>query len=287
MATERYIEELSKRGYKLPEIITPTQELLEIKKIIDDNNTSIIIPKQTKLKYTLQKSRDFLDSHFDIRIVPYFHETKIGPIRIEKTGTIHPYGIPIKQIRDEEPFYGCLKEVIYNKEDLITAYYYKAIELAKKTNDLSALSYTHELIHSQLNHVKGIVKNYSNIEFLSIFIETLQASETSEKLLRIHDSERLFELSGIIDEINKYYDKHDDEIEDVLLEGSSYAESTLKAYNLFIRYINSTTEDKKMILKSIQKIFNHELSVEDFLIKLNITFESSKDINSIKKYLTR
>lgn len=287
MQATSLIEQIQKRGYTVPDIIIPSKELLNIKDLIDTNNTSTILPQPRKLRYVLTRSRDFLDSHFQIKEVPYYHETKIGPLCIEKYGTIHPYGLPITRIKGEDSFYGSLREVLDFQDGIITKQSYKGIELAKKTTDLSALSYTHEITHSQLNHVKGLIADYSNIEFLSIFLETLQSYETSDKLLRIHDSERLSELAGIINELEKYHTSTEEDIKAVLVEGSSYAESTLKAYNLFIRYYNSFLAIRKEILNDIQKIFNQEISVEDFLTKHEITFDNSQNVKSLSNYLRR
>ncbi len=280
-------EQIKKRGYKIPKIIIPSQELLSIKEVIDKEKHTNVKLNKRNLKYILDRTHSFLDSHFCLYDVPFYSENRLGPIKIEKYGTIHPYGLPITKVKGEDTFYGCLREVIDYKDDKIINYSYRGIELSKNLTELSSLSYTHEIVHSELNHVKGIVKEYSNIEFLSIFLETLQAYETSQDLLIIHDQERLLELSGIIKELKEYHSTTDSQIKDVLIEGSSYAESTLKAYALFIKYYNSSSQVKKEILSSIQKIFNYELSVEEFLMKYDITFSESLDSITIKSYLKR
>lgn len=285
--TQNVIEEIKKRGYEVPTIITPTQELLDINEFLKTKINAHIIPKKMKEKYVLDTSRKFLDAHFKLQIVPFYNETKLGPIRIERYGTVHPYGLPIKRSNLKDPFNGCLREVVNLGEGKITEYFYRGIELNRKLNELSSLSYTHELVHSQLNHQPEIIRDYNNIEFLSIFLETVQAYETSEKLLRIHDIERLFELSGIIEELSKYSQTENEKIRNILVEGTSYLTSTLKAYNLFIRYYYSSIEDKKTILRNIQKVFDYEISVEEFLSTLDITLENSQDQSSIKKYLNR
>lgn len=280
-------KEIKNRGYEVPTIITPTQELLDINEVLKSKINASIIPKKMKKKYVLETSRNFLDSHFILQSVPFYHETKIGPIRIEKYGTVHPFGLPVKSVNLQDQFNGRLKEVITREDGRIIEYLYRGIDLNRRLNELSPLAYTHELVHSQLNHIPGLIKDYTNIEFLSIFLETVQAYETSDKLLRIHDIERLFELSGIIEELSKYHETENEKIKNVLVEGTSYLTSTLKAYKLFIRYYYSTNEDKKTILRNIQRIFNHEISVEEFLSILDVTFENSQDSNSLKKYLNR
>lgn len=287
MQTSSLVEQIKSRGYTIPNIIVPSQELLSIKELIDQNNKSIIIPAPKSIHYVLQRSRQFIDSHFQLKDVPYYHKISLGPIKIEKYGTIHPYGLPVIRLKGEDSFYGCLQELLLTKLDKTKEDYYRGIELSKKNTDLSSLSYTHELIHTQLNHVPGLVKDYSNIEILSIFLETVEAYETSDKLLRIHDIERLDELSGIIKELQSYHSTSREDIKEILVEGSSYAESTLKAYNLFIIYYNSSLKLKKEILSNIQKILNYEISVEDFLSMYDITFESSQDVKRLTNYLKR
>ena len=44
---------------------------------------------------------------------------------------------------------------------------------------------------------------------------------------------------------------------------------------------------RKSILTYIQKIFDHERSIEEILSDYDITFENSQDIERIKKYISR
>lgn len=156
------------------------------------------MPTRKSLHYVLSRSREIIDSHFKIQEVPYYHKTSIGPIEIEKYGTIHPYRLPITRLKKEESFFGYLQEMLLVYPDNTRKEYYCGIRLSKENTDLSSLSYTHEIIHTQLNHVEGLVNDYSNEEFLSIFLEIVQAYETNDTLLRIHDLGRLGELSSII-----------------------------------------------------------------------------------------
>ncbi len=282
------VEEVKYRGYeKVNGIIIPSQELIDLGAFLKENTGFNITPKNLKLSKILTNSRNFIDSVLTLQKVPFYKEVKIGPIKFEVEGDIHPYGLPIKKVSAEEPFYGCLREIVTLKDGLPISLAYKFIELSKKTTELSSLAYTHELAHSQLNHINGIVKNYQNIELVSIFLELVQASSTNEHLLHTHDNERLFELSGIIDELSKYKDTTNEEIQNILIEGSSYCESTIKAYSLFFRYYYGTISEKKLIMSYIQKLFNQEICLEDILATLDITFESSIDKKGIEKYLKR
>ncbi|MDE5889327.1 MAG: hypothetical protein K2H20_04840, partial [Bacilli bacterium] len=130
---------------------------------------------------------------------------------------------------------------------------------------------------------------YYNTELLSIFNELIHAYHTKddEALLREHDSRRLFELAYAISELNKYQNTEDDQTKSLLLEGSCYCESTLKAYNLFIRYYYGNERIRKHIIKSVQRVFDGEITLEEILDTLDVSLESSHDIKSLKKYLNR
>lgn len=283
-------EEILLRGYEQePKIIFPTQSIIEISQTLDDPFLEPLPIQKEKLKKAKNSTIDFYETFFKLQRVPYFIERKFGPFTITKAGDIHPFALPTKQEKDTDEFYGALNEVIFFTEPHKTIYY-KSISLSENITELSKLAYTHEIAHSQLNHVRGLIKEYYNTEVVSIFLELVHAFELNdgEYLLSAHDSIRLTELKYIIDELKKYYDRrHEPEIKKVLLEGSLYLQSTLEAYSLFIKYYNSSLKIRKEILLGIQKLFNQNYSLEDFLSKFDITLESSIDKEKIHQYIRR
>ncbi len=291
MPTPTLQEEILLRGYeKEPEIIIPSPTILELSHTFDDPFLEQLPVKKEHIKKAQNSTIDFYESFFKLQRVPFFIERKIGNKVIStKAGDIHPFALPIKKEKDVDEFYGSLNEVIFFTEPYKTIYY-KSISLAKDTTELSKLAYTHEIAHTQLNHVRGLIEHYYNTEVVSIFLELVHALELNdgEYLLTAHDSLRLPELKYIIDEIHKYYDRREEpEIKKVLLEGSLYLQSTLQAYNLFITYYNSSISVKKEILTYIQALFNQEYTLEDMLSKLDISFESSINPERIKNYIRR
>lgn len=283
-------EEILLRGYdKEPDIIIPTQPIIELSTILDDPYLEQLPVHPEKIKVGRNSTINFYESFFKLQRVPYYIEKKYGPFKIERQGDIHPFALPIKKEKDADEFFGSLNEIIFLTEPFKTIYY-KSISLAKKSTELSKLAYTHEIAHSQLNHVRGLIEEYYNTEVISIFLELVHALELNdgEYLLTEHDSIRLTELKYIIDELNKYYDRREEpEIKKVLLEGSLYLQSTLQAYNLFITYYNSPLSIKKEILSSVQSLFNQEHTLEEMLSKLDISFESSINPERIKNYIRR
>lgn len=283
-------EEILLRGYdKEPDIIIPTQPIIELYTILDDPYLEQLPVHPEKIKVGRNSTINFYESFFKLQRVPYYIEKKYGPFKIEKQGDIHPFALPIKKEKDADEFFGSLNEIIFLTEPFKTIYY-KSISLAKKSTELSKLAYTHEIAHSQLNHVRGLIGEYYNTEVISIFLELVHALELNdgEYLLTAHDSIRLTELKYIIDELHKYYDRREEpEIKKVLLEGSLYLQSTLQAYNLFITYYNSSISIKREILSNIQSLFNQEHTLEEMLSKLDISFESSINPERIKNYIRR
>ena len=283
-------EEILLRGYeKEPEIIIPTQPIIELSHTLDDPFLEQLPIHPEKIKIGRNSTINFYETFFKLQRVPYYVEKKYGPFKIEKQGDIHPFALPIKKEKDVDEFFGSLNEVIFFTEPFKTIYY-KSISLPYTSTELTKLAYTHEIAHSQLNHVRGLIGEYYNTEVISIFLELLHALELNdgEYLLTAHDSIRLTELKYIIDELNKYYDRREEtEIKKVLLEGSLYLQSTLQAYNLFITYYNSPIQVKKEILSTIQSLFNQEHTLEELLSKFDISIESSFDNERIKNYIRR
>lgn len=281
-------EEIECRGCNPnPHIIVPSKELVEIGSFLSSlKNHSIILPKE-KLRTILKSSRDFLTSTYDLHCVPFEYYKKNLFVNIQITGDTDPFSLPIKRVKDEDDFYGCLREFItFNPNPKIT---FRHIELPRIVTKLTSLSYTHEITHSQLNHMRGLIEEYYNTEVLSIYNELLHAYHTSdqESLLRIHDERRLSELAICISELDKYKNTNDEEIKSVLLEGSCYCVSTLKAYNMFIRYYFGTKGERKELRRGVQSVMDGNITLEDELKKLDISYENSQDIKAIRKYLNR
>ena len=135
--------------------------------------------------------------------------------------------------------------------------------MPSKPTEITKLAYTHEIAHSQLNHIKGIIKDYYNTEVISILLESIHALEAdpTERLLYVHDTKRLKDLVHIIKELNKYHSTDNPEIKNTLLEESVYLQSTLEAYELFLLYYYGSVELKREILAKVQALFNQRNNI--------------------------
>ena len=165
---------------------------------------------------------------------------------------------------------------------------YRNISLSAKPTEITKLAYTHEIAHSQLNHIKGIIKDFYNTEVISILLESIHALEAdpTERLLYVHDTNRLKDLYYIIKELNKYHSTDNPEIKNILLEGSLYLQSTLQAYNLFIKFYYGTEEVQSKILEGIQAVFDlMKVTYENAYIFRMIT-DNREITDNLETYLT-
>ena len=203
---------------------------------------------------------------------------------------VHPFDLPVKLVGDSDAFYGCSREVLLfgTGSEVCSNLRYRWIELSKDLTELAPLAYTHEIIHTQLNHIPGSIEDYNNVEFLSIFLELIEAYESPNyNLIHAHDFYRLRELKEIIRELENNYDSSNPKIQDVLLEGTSYLHSTLKAYHLFDIYVNGDIDVRRTIMVGIQRVLSHFMSVEELLAYFNITYENSINEDIFKKHVRR
>lgn len=286
-----YAEQIKRRGYdKLPEIKRPNDELINIASLSKPLLQEEIKVKPMSKKDVLNNSREFLLKYFDIYPVPFEKTIRFLTFSFEATGYIHPFALPIKRVDDTDIFYGCSHEVLSFRtgSKACSSLRYRWIELSKELTELSPLAYTHEITHTQLNHIPGSIQDYNNVELLSIFLELVEAFENSNpSLMRAHDFFRLRELHEIINELDNYYATEDNKTRDVLLEGTSYLHGTLKAYHLFDIYMTGDIDTRRTIMIGIQRIFSHHMSVEELLNYFNINYENSINEEIFQKHIRR
>ncbi|HAB67236.1 MAG TPA: hypothetical protein DCE23_07705, partial [Firmicutes bacterium] len=110
----------------------------------------------------------------------------------------------------------------------------------------------------------------------------------NNKILRYNLTNRIEFLITELDRlISFYYEKEKKVNIYQAFISSKYIISIIKALNLLLIYINSSSKVKKEILESIQKVFDKSRTTEEMLSSYDITLESSLDINIIKQLLRR
>lgn len=156
------------------------------------------------------------------------------------------------------------------------------------TGDITKLSYgtlAHEITHTQANNINKTTNNFYNLEMLPIFIEFLMSEYIGEDVLYNKFRKSFKNVHYFLDNLpgdNVILYRPTEEIYGL---DRSYISSYLKALHLYDIYNNASIEDKKQILLLIEDIFKKELTTEKFLRKMGVTYNNSKDLELVKKYI--
>ena len=282
--------EIIKRGLiPNPEIINPSNELLQTLKSLEQlpvAKTEYSV-YQMKLEDALYDAKEFLNYYYELRKVPYLHMKKVLGLNIHIIRDINPLDIPITLIPSTDVFSGSVTGILTTnpKHHII----FREINLSGTISEQTSSSYIHEITHTQVDRLKGSIRNYYNLEVLSIFNELFHASviDKDERILRLNDSRRIYEMSISAQELRDYHLGKSTMSKDGLLECCKYLVSDLKAYSLFIIFYYANDKVKNEMLDDIQSIYDGYLTVEELLMKYDITYESSQDKLVLTKYFSR
>jgi hypothetical protein len=237
----------------------------------------------------IQLGKAFLVNRFDlhnVRIIPEQSEKNI--IKLKNLNfnfavlcrlfskRVSPFAIPIDYKFDDYYSGGV---VLYDIGEDINALkkmklYYQKIILSRRNTIINASSYVHEIVHTQVDG-KGSVLDSKNSEVLSIFMELL--------FLYDLDSNNFLSYIGLINRVAYMLHCYLIVKENSSLKSyeelknnyyySKYLVSTLKAINIFYKYINSNSLIRNEIDSSIQLVFNGQMSIDDFLSLFDINIE--------------
>jgi len=250
----------------------------DVKKILDDNSIKlhdVFVENKNKMKKLLKEFfKDKIENG-------NYLINQIKDASVLKS----PYDIPLKFL-NEDIFYGGVVWRMFplDDEDFLNKVMpvYKDITLSHKKNKISVLSYIHEIIHTQLESNKGIIKKYYHSELLPIFFEKVASlkKDPSGDLLRINNLIRYYDVLTCLCSICE-----DDISFENTISYSSYIVSTLKAEKLFDIYLNSNSNDKKLIMNKIQSVLDGRITLESLLDELDITLKNSSDVKILKKHI--
>ncbi len=160
---------------------------------------------------------------------------------------------------------------------------FSSIKLGNNITRISTATYIHEITHTQLESIKGSIRDYYNKEVLSILMEKIAVYKQDRDAYKISDRMRLRHLFECLVMLN-YSKTHSIPAQEII-ERETYIISILKAYKLYDLYASSNENTKKEIIANIQRIFDGELVLEDFLTSFGITNITSLNSETIKKHL--
>ena len=253
-------------------------------------------PTSIKPKLVLREPKVFLRTNFVLHKVSYADERilklKLHGRMVKSTpellklyngiGTlVDPLEIPVKFV-DESYYYGnlsLLTSLSDNPEFLKRMkIFFKSIELGNDTNEITGICYVHEIVHTQLESLKGIVREYYNGEVLSIFVELLYASSKGITILREAIKTRINMFLTEFHTLYSYFQNNECVSEDGLWHNviaCKYIVSTVKAFHMFNNYYMGDEIEKNNILWMVQKVFSGSMSVETLLNELAISYNNS------------
>ena len=283
-------EEIIARGCEpAKEIIIPDDDLMEL---INYLAKLPIFQKKwqvhrMRLKDILYDGRTFIDEHFKLHKIPHINVIEVPLINrdIVTIRNIHPYKLPLQYV-EEVSQGGYVQEIFPPDRSRVL---FKSLAIGEEITELSSSSYVHEITHTQLNSIKGSIKDYFNQEVFSIFLEFIHASEISkdDDIIRIEEANRIYELSEIAKQQIEYASGRLDLPREEQIENSKYIQSDLIAFKLFSIYYFSHYTIQREMLKKVQDVFDGKMTVEEYLAYYDISFENSQNKSDIQKYLYR
>lgn len=160
--------------------------------------------------------------------------------------------------------------------------YMESISLGDRYDKLSIGTYTHEITHILIDRHKGVVENYYNDEFLSIFMEKVavdQIDNTPNKfLVKCSEIYRLAHVKKLLNDLENCKEGTS-EYKDKL----KYIQSSLYAGILFDRYSQGDEPQKQAILEQIKAILNGKAKLNDFIKNQQLSLDNEE----VFKYLDK
>lgn len=284
-------DEIVRRGYEPnPKIFIPNTKLIETGAKLQNLDIATIEygVSRMSLEDSLYDAKKFLDYYYKLHKVPYLFCKKVFNKYFHAIIKRHPYNLPLIEGEEDDVIFdgAVVEEVTLPPKPKVI---FRGIQLSKVITECTSATYVHEVTHTQLDSVKGSIREYYNAETLSMFNELFHYMllSSDERLLRLTDSRRISELNLILGDLIEYGNGKSEVKRDDLLEDSKYAVSILKAYNLFITFYYGNENIKNEILDDIQCIFDGYLTLEEMLKKYDVNLESSQDEKRLMKYFNR
>ena len=169
-----------------------------------------------------------------------------------------------------------------------TPIYMESIYLGDKYDKLSIGTYMHEITHALLDRHKGVVENYYNDEFLSIFMEKVSVDQidtsSNNFLVKCSEVYRLANVKKLLGKVDMYKESSPN-----YKDSLKYIQSSLYAGILFDKYSKATDVQKKAVLDQIKLVLNGKIKLNDFIKNQQLTIEGEEVfeyIDKIERYAT-
>ena len=251
------------------------------------------------LVQTINKVKEFVKDYVELNDINYLDPDFIpslatSPIRgrkfydqiNEKLERIDPFELPIT-LKNLGYMKANLKyPLIVNPQYLDEPnrkVYFSGIEFTKKINLLAPSTLIHEIAHTQQYQLLDSTIDYLDSEIISIFLEKVVADyiDKTGKTLKVCEQIRMRNIMDLFNILESGIHLSEKEYNKYL----KYVKSTLIATKLFDMYQESNILGKDKFITDINKVFNNEITVEDFVAKRNITIEDIQNPFILKKHI--
>ena len=156
--------------------------------------------------------------------------------------------------------------------------YAESIVIGNNKSLLSVGTYMHEITHLLVDRHKGVVKNYFNDEFLTIFMEKAIVDyydkTNNKKFIKASEIQRLSYVKYLIDNLEK---------EETKFDCYKYTQSTFYAGLLFDKFSNSNDDGKEKIMQEIKSIMVGKSTVDDLIKAEDLKLDEKAIFNYIDK----
>lgn len=201
---------------------------------------------------------------------------------------VSPFDLPVSYVSSDTVMTGGTQKPMFikNNEKYLRRQniYFSGISLGSPVSALTSYTYDHEITHTQVESVKGSVRDFHNSEVLPILVELIAAYETdlTGKRLTFMMSVR---LRDVFEKMALLY-RGGSEISDLLIN-TVYLKSTLQALHLFDIYQEASSDIRRLMINGIQEIFDGKQTLESFMMDYGVTFKKSSDVTLLKKYMRK
>lgn len=289
-------------------LITSTNAFTSLKSTIEENLPRKVVYGKSTHKDALEESENFMKSIFKLHKIFYTTVEEIEEIAPDDANysdldfleaynclgqELDAYKLPIKIENTADSWYGIITNPVLGFDDLSLVSKEKImfdyIGLSNKATRLTGRIISHEITHSQIDSNKGATRYYHNYEVLPRFIELLHNTPSADdtffnNILIMNQEHSLLEKINYLHFQTKFSQNNPNlESSESNLEHSTYLISSLKAFNLYEIYLNSTSKGKQKLINQIQNIFDGEMVVEELLAKNKVSME--KGIESAKRLI--
>lgn len=286
-------QERKRHGYEVGlEAPRMGKNFKEIRNFVDSNSYPLTPGIPMSASRVKRQTREFFTSLFRVHsvyILPEKYDLIFDRYLGSKVKTTEGFSsLILKYASYDTPFYIPLKQEVNDPYySGLICYYADGLDeealpiinskiVTSPFTNLTPSFYVNQICSTQLDGVRGSVPNFHDREVLSILMEKILAYESSDDIFQAVHNYRMHEL-----QVDMHLIKEDPKNNVIW----SFIISTIKAEELFDYYLSLTNKDKREFFKTIQRVFDGEITLYELLLDGEVSLESERAIPALKRNL--